>query len=103
MKRRVLISNAAQNDLATIWRWTLDQFGESQADRYLDSLVEVMESCADSPARGRDRSEIRDGYRSVLVGRHVVFYQFDDAQLVVQRVLHGSMDFDAHLDSGTAE
>lgn len=100
MSRRLLISNATHDDLIAIWRWTCEQFGERQADRYLDELGVVMNACADSPERGRDCSEIRDGYRSVLVGRHVVFYQFDDAQLIVQRVLHGSMDFDAHLEGG---
>lgn len=100
MRRRLLISNAAEDDLISIWRWTFGQFGERQADRYLDELDEAMRACAELPERGRDRAEIRAGYRSVLVGSHVVFYVFDDASVLVQRVLHGGMDFDAHLGGG---
>lgn len=97
MSRRLLISAKAQDDLVEIWRWTCEHFGERQADRYLDELGEAMRVCAESPERGRDRGVIRAGYRSVLVGKHVVFFVFDDAQVLVQRVLHGGMDFDAHL------
>ena len=100
MSRRLLLSNATHDDLIAIWRWTCDQFGERQADRYLDELGVAMRACAEMPERGRDRAEIRAGYRSVLVGRHVVFYVFDDERALVQRVLHGGMDFDAHLEGG---
>ena len=37
------------------------------------------------------------GYRSVLVGKHLVFYTFTDSTVLVQRVLHGSMDPDRHV------
>ncbi|HCT44884.1 MAG: plasmid stabilization protein [Phycisphaerae bacterium] len=71
MSRGLSISAKAQDDLVEIWRWTFQAFGEIQADRYLGELGEAMNACALAPKRGRDRSEIRDGYRSVLVGRHV--------------------------------
>lgn len=98
MSRLLLLSAKAQDDLFEIWRWTSESFGERQADRYLDELGEAMRACAEVPKRGKDRGSIRDGYRSVLVGKHVVFYVSDDAKVIVQRVLHGSMDFDQHLD-----
>ncbi len=103
MSRRVLISNQAHQDLVDIWHWTAQAFGERQADRYLDDLGEAMNACAEAPGWGRDRAKIREGYRSLLVGRHVVFYVFNDAQVIVQRVLHGSMDFDAHLECEASE
>lgn len=34
----MLISKRAENDLREIWRWSFEQFGEAQADRYLDEL-----------------------------------------------------------------
>lgn len=54
-----------------------------------------------SGARQR-RDEVRPGYWSVLIRRHVAFYTFTDDEVLVQRVLHGSMDPNLHLDEGDA-
>ena len=34
----------------------------------------------DNPKLGRDRQDIRRGYHSLLIGRHVLFYRFDDQE-----------------------
>jgi len=97
VKRKLLISERAEDDLRAIWHWTYETFGALQADRYLDELDNGMHSCADAPLGGKDRNDLRTGYRSLLVNRHVVFYTFTNDEAVIQRVLHGSMDFDSHL------
>lgn len=96
-RRTLFISERAESDLRQIWRWTYHHFGESQADRYLDDLEGGMRECAAAPERGKDRDTLRAGYRSRLVGKHVVFYTMTDEYVLIQRVLHGSMDFEIHL------
>lgn len=68
-----------------------------QADGYLDGLDTAMRLCATSPLSGRDRSALRAGYRSALAGRHIIFYTHTETQVLVQRVLHASMDPDKHF------
>lgn len=97
MTRTLLISERAEADLRAIWRWTCDTFGETQADRYLDQLRDGMARCRSAPEDGKDRSDLRPGYRSVLLRKHVVFYTYTPDAVLIQRVLHSSMDFGSHL------
>lgn len=98
MKRRLLVSKAAEADLLEIWSYTAESFSVLQADRYLERLASGLRACATSPNRGRRRDDLRPGYRSVLIRRHVAFYTLTTDTVLVQRVLHGSMDPDENLD-----
>lgn len=71
--------------------------GEAQADRDLDGLDGDLQACRAQPEQGKAREDVRPGYRSGLVRKHVPFYTFTDDEVVVQRVLHGSMDPTIHL------
>ncbi len=90
--RALTISERAEADLREIWRWSYEQFGENQADRYLDQLDDGLQNCGSEPEGGRQRDAIRPGYWSQLVRKHAVFYTFTDDEVRIQRVLHGSMD-----------
>ena len=94
---RLLLSKAAQSDLVGIWVFSFLGWGEAQADRYVDELGDGLRTCGATPDRGKDRGDVRPGYRSLLVRRHVIFYTVTHDQVLVQRVLHGSMDPTLHL------
>jgi len=96
--RELVLTHRAEEDLREIWVYSADVWGERQADRYLDALANVLISCGEAPERGKLRDAVRPGTRSVLAERHVIFYRFDNDQVVVQRVLHGAMDPSLHLD-----
>lgn len=98
MTRELVLTCAAEADLRGIWIFSWEIWGEHQADRYLDGLQAALMSCAEAPERGTPRDDIRPGSRSCLAGRHVIFYRYDEVQVVVQRVLHGAMDPSLHLD-----
>jgi plasmid stabilization system protein ParE len=68
------------------------------ADRYLDELDAGLQGCGAEPERGKRRDDVRPGYWSRLIRKHVAFYTVTADQVLVQRVLHGSMDPDLHLD-----
>ncbi len=95
--RSLVISERAEADLREIWRWSCGRFGEAQADLYLDQIDAGLRECGMAPERGQDHESIREGYRSKLIRKHVAFYTFDDTEVVVQRVLHGSMDPERHV------
>lgn len=98
MKRRLLVSARAQADLRNIWLYSFKNWGEAQADRYLDELDAGLRGCAAEPERGRRRDEVRTGYWSRLVRRHVAFYTVTADEVLIQRVLHGGMDPDLHME-----
>jgi toxin ParE1/3/4 len=95
--RALAVSELAEADLREIWRWTCEQFGESQADHYLDQLEDGLQKCGAEPEDGEQREAIRPGYWSRLVRKHIAFYTFTDDRVLIQRVLHGSMDPPRHV------
>lgn len=102
MIRTLLISKRAENDVREIWRWSFEQFGEAQADRYLDELDSGIKACGSDPEDGKQRDNVRPGYWSRLVRKHVVFYTFSDDEVLIQRVLHSSMDPPRHITKQNA-
>ena len=98
MKRRLLVSERAEADLREIWDFSNEQWGADRADRYLDELAAGLRECGSDPARGRPREDVRAGYRSRRIRSHLAFYTVTADEVVVQRVLHASMDPDLHLD-----
>jgi len=97
LMRQLVISERAEADLRDIWLYSFDNWGEAQADRYLDELDAGMRKCGAEPEGGKQREAVRSRYWSSLVRKHVVFYSFTDDQVLIQRVLHGSMDPSRHV------
>lgn len=95
---RFTLRPTAQIDLELIWRYTLDQWGEQQADTYIRQLNEGFHLLAREPETGRDCGYIRPGYRKYHTGRHIIFYRpVSDSEIEVVRVLHERMDVNQHL------
>jgi len=87
----------ADADLRKIWRDTYKDWGQAQADKYLREIGVALQNLKDNPRMGRERDEIREGYRSLVVRQHLIFYVIQDQKISVRRVLHGRMDPDRHL------
>jgi len=94
---KVRLTPAARRQLKDIWNYSLDAWGEEQADRYLMDIHEALQSLAANPGLGRSRSDIAPGYTCLAVNKHLVFYLIRDACLDVIGVLHERMDVAARL------
>ena len=93
----VALRPAARADLVAIGRYTERVWGREQRTRYLRYLGEHIHRLRRDPELGRPREDIRPGYRSLSVGRHVIFYRLGAAGVDIVRVLHSSMDVGRHL------
>ncbi len=80
-----------------IWRYSVSQWSERQADKYTGSLFDAMAALADTPSRGKPCDEIHEGLHRYARGSHVIFYVVEDFGVEIVRVLHERMDFPAHL------
>lgn len=93
MKRlNIIIKEEALDDLEEIWLYTLQNWSLEQADRYHRFIIKEIEFLATRPASGKVQDHIRPGYRSSKVNSHIIFYLFDETEIVIIRVLHESMD-----------
>lgn len=91
------LSEVARADLIDIWRTTFETWGPDQADTYLDDIDRALNGLIANPLIGADCSDIVQGARRLITGRHVAFYQVSDEVIFVIRVLHQSMDVKRQL------
>lgn len=84
--------NSAEDDLINIWLYSFEQWDESTADKYLDLLNRAIEKLRLHPRSGMDCSEIREGYRRLIVQHHRIYYYLTSASIEVVRVLHQRTD-----------
>lgn len=78
------------SDLAEIFDYTVDNWGEEQADNYAEELARCFQLLADSPGLGRACDLIHPGIRRFELGKHVIFYKPDRHGIIVSRILHQS-------------
>ena len=94
---RLVISVAARLDLKSIARYTKTKRSASQTKAYLGMIAERFVQLRQRPKMGTAREDIAPGYRSLLAGRHLIFYRIAGNAIVVIRVLRQSMDAKLHF------
>ena len=87
----------AEQDLVNIWLYTWHEWGEQQADAYLDGLEKAMKLLAEQPKLGRLREEFTPPVRIFYHAHHLLVYQIIQGGISVIRVLHKNMDVEAEL------
>jgi toxin ParE1/3/4 len=97
-----ILTNRAFADLKDIGRYTQIRWGREQRDTYLLMLDACFHQLAAKPLKGKDCSDIRNGYRKHTVGSHVIFYrQLSKDTIEIVRVLHGRMDIETRLSESS--
>ncbi|KIC21941.1 MULTISPECIES: type II toxin-antitoxin system RelE/ParE family toxin [unclassified Leisingera] len=91
------IRPAARADLAAIWRYGLETWGETQADAYADSLFALFDLLADFPEMARERAEFTPPVRIHPTGAHLVIYRIEQNCPEIIRILHARQDLMAFL------
>jgi toxin ParE1/3/4 len=94
---RFIVSPRARADIDDIWNYTVEQWGERQAEIYLRLLEAAVDAVVADPKVGPTCDDVRPGYRKYRVGSHVLFYRVTANTVVVVRILHQRMDVERHL------
>lgn len=90
--RSLRLSKRASDDLRNIWNYTIAEFGEAQAERYLFALEEGLGLIIDHPEIGKPADHVKIGYRAFTKDRHVIYYTISETYVDVIGVLHERMD-----------
>lgn len=81
------LTQRAERDLQDIYQYTVDQFGERQAEKYLRELDGVFGLLAGFPNAGR----VYAGPTHQFVhGKHIILYRVVGDYLVIGRIFHGA-------------
>jgi toxin ParE1/3/4 len=93
----IQFSELAISDLEDIFVYTIEMFGEAQAERYKALLENGCERLAADPRLGRALIGQTQTFFHYTFERHAVFYTKLSDGILVVRVLHVAMDFLRHL------
>ena len=96
--RRVRLSQRAESDLGNIWSYTRAEFGDGQAELYLNALEDGMVLLLEHPEIGKPADHIKPGYRAYIKEKHVIYYTLSTDHIDVIGILHERMDPLAQLD-----
>lgn len=94
---RLRLSAIADADLNNLYERGYDDFGELQADRYYDGLLDAFERIRLHPRAARTRLVEGHEFRVRRYRSHSIVYQIVEDTIVITRVLHGAQDLKRHL------
>ena len=98
MTRKLVVANAAKQDLVEIGEYTERTWGHAQKQRYLEQISKRFAALRENPNIGSPRNDIRAGYRVLRSGRHLIFYLTSEDTIEIVRILHDRMDIRSRLD-----
>ncbi len=99
MVNRYTKSKKADADIKEITKYSVLNFGEQQADKYLSGLSETMELLADNPDLGKtlthpnkyNSTAVQSDHHYYRYISHVIYYRKREDGIFVVRILHKSM------------
>ncbi|MEX0347153.1 MAG: type II toxin-antitoxin system RelE/ParE family toxin [Rhizobiaceae bacterium] len=91
------LSQDADEDLQDIYLYSVENWGEDQARRYLDELFDLFDHFGRNSEMGRLRPELGEGIRSFPHVSHIVYFMNWRSEIAILRVLHGSREVDSEF------
>jgi toxin ParE1/3/4 len=87
------LTRAAEADLDAISRYTLREWNEKQARKYVKELFDCFRSVTGLPGMGKPWPKRGSQYYRIQQGKHWVYYKFTmEEGTVIVRILHQSVD-----------
>lgn len=87
---------AAEADIDAIWDYSADEWGEDQAEHYIDEIFHACKALAAGSKLGR-QVDVRPGVIKYRVASHMIYFRRNADGIVVIRVLHGAQDVERNL------
>ena len=95
-----VLTRGAEEDLRSIVRFTVKQWGQRQCRVYIAELEARIEALARGQGVFKDMSALLPGLRVAACARHLIFLMpRPDAPALVLAILHERMDILARLSS----
>lgn len=100
------LTHQAELDVLDITQWTAEQFGELQADQYLETISLALEALANGPETPgvKNRNELGPDICTLHIARHgrkashFVVFRVSEAQVLdILRILHDRMELSRHI------
>ncbi len=99
MLNELRLSPKAKDDLKLIGHYTYKNFGIKQMEHYLRKIDDGFILIRSEPEIGIVRDEIKKGYRSFSVEKHIIFYRILDTKIDIIGITPGKMDVKSHYSN----
>jgi toxin ParE1/3/4 len=89
----------AEDDIVGIATFGSSEWGEIEATRYVQNILDVLDDLTVFPFLGREITYTSGQIRSIGSGSHVIYYRVDESssEIEIVRVLHARMNAMRHL------
>ena len=93
------LSEIADEDLLSIFLYTIEKWGKVQVPAYIGRLDEAFALLAENPfaVRSKSREDLATRCRLFKVGHHFIAYRPEEGFISIARILHETMDFKKHV------
>lgn len=96
MLNELRLTPKAKDDLKLIGHYTYKNFGTKQMENYLKKIDDGFALIQSEPAIGIVRDEIKKGYHSFAVEKHIIFYRVAGKKIDIMGITSGKMDVTSH-------
>jgi toxin ParE1/3/4 len=100
---RLLVTEAAEADLAEIWAYLALEASEAIATRLIETIQVRFDRLTNHPLSGPSRNELAPNLRATFHGSYVIYYLVRATEIVIVRVLHGARDARSMSERGEFE
>ncbi len=87
-----IFTELADADLTDIYTYSYEQWGESQADKYINLLRKGVNRLAINARLGKQRDDLPAECFVYHVQRHLIVYRIHQDNIEILRVLYDGMD-----------
>lgn len=87
----------AVEDLEAIYFYSIQEFGQRQAEIYIKNLEQTFVKIANNTELTRQCGDILKGLRSINTESHIIFFKQIKNSIAIIRILHKAMDHKTHL------
>ncbi len=101
MGAKYTLSDLAKNDLREIGWFTQEKYGRRQRLIYIESLVKSFSLLSENPDVEKYRDDVKAGYKSFPVKKHIIFYRELTGHVEILRIFHESMDYKSVLSNSS--
>jgi plasmid stabilization system protein ParE len=105
MSRSFRLTRRAEDSLFEIARWTIETFGQRQADIYEAELLSRCEAIVSGEAHSRSCSILVDDaadLRYLRAGEHFLLFKDGPDDVIIVDIIHSRSDLPRHIAALTA-
>jgi toxin ParE1/3/4 len=81
------LSEVAKEDIIRIHRFGMERFGETQADKYINTIFEKFELIAQQPYSFEAVEHIRQGYRRCVCGSESIYFRVNNGMVEIMAII----------------